>query len=576
MDTFDPEKVDLTKYLFFTGKGGVGKTSIACATAVKLADAGKKIMLVSTDPASNLQDVFKTELTNKPRALKEIPNLKVANFDPVTAASEYRENIVGPYRGVLPDSAIENMEEQLSGSCTVEIASFNEFANFLTDPTIEKNYDHIIFDTAPTGHTLRMLQLPSAWNDYLDENTTGTSCLGQLSGLGDKKQIYQHAVETLNDGSITTLVLVSRPQKAALIESKRALLELNKLGIDQQIFIINGILEDPDDDISQEIFQQQQRDIQSMPDVLKKIATFYVPLRPYNVMGISNMRILFDQVQPPVVKMPAGKFDFKTLQTIVDDYVKTNKKIIFTMGKGGVGKTAVAIKIAQKLVQAGKKVRLATTDPADHINLYLADTTGITVDHIDEQKELAAYQAEVLDKAKQSMNGDDLDYVKEDLRSPCTQEIATFRAFARIVDKADDEIVVIDTAPTGHTLLLLDSTQNYAREVKRSSGEVPESIQRLLPRLQDHQETEVLTVTLPETTPIYESIRLNQDLDRAKIAHSWWLINQSMYATNSTNTILNVRASEELEWIEKVADISKGHYAVEKWVPDFEKMMVTQ
>ncbi|WP_125707442.1 arsenical pump-driving ATPase [Companilactobacillus zhongbaensis] len=574
MDLYDPSDLNLTKYLFFTGKGGVGKTSVACATAMNMADRGQKVMLVSTDPASNLQDVFQMELTNKPTPITGIPNLSVANFDPVTAAAEYREGIVGPYRGVLPDSAIENMEEQLSGSCTVEIASFNEFANFLTDQTIEENYDHIIFDTAPTGHTLRMLQLPSAWNDYLDENTTGVSCLGQLSGLGDKKQMYEHAVETLNDGKTTTIVIVSRPQRASLIESKRAYTELEKLNIDHHILIINGILEEADDDVSQEIFHQQQYDLKNIPEILHHLKTFYVPLRPYNVMGVKNIRTLLNQQQPKVAPMPAEKLDFKNLQDIVDDYIKTNKKIIFTMGKGGVGKTAVAIKIAKKFVAAGKKVRLATTDPADHIDLYLPDKTGITVSHIDEQKELADYQNEVISKARKSMDDDNLDYVKEDLRSPCTQEIAVFRAFARIVDQSQDEIVVIDTAPTGHTLLLLESTQNYAHEVQRSSGEVPESIQKLLPRLQDQQQTEVLTVTLPETTPIYESVRLNQDLDRAKIAHTWWLVNQSMYATQTTNDILSVRASEELEWIEKVADISQGNYAVEQWVPDFEQNMV--
>lgn len=574
MEFYDPTNLDLTKYLFFTGKGGVGKTSVACATAVNMADRGQKVMLVSTDPASNLQDVFQTTLTNKPKSIEGIPNLSVANFDPVTAAAEYREGIVGPYRGILPDSAIENMEEQLSGSCTVEIASFNEFANFLTDQTIEENYDHIIFDTAPTGHTLRMLQLPSAWNDYLDENTTGVSCLGQLSGLGDKKKMYEKAVQTLGDGNITTIVIVSRPQKASLIESKRAYLELEKLNIDHHILIINGVLPDADDSVSQEIFDQQHFDLRNIPDELEKLPRFYVPLRPYNVSGIKNIRTLLNHEQPKIIPMPAEEFHFNNLQDIVDSYVETNKKIIFTMGKGGVGKTAVAIQIAKKLVARGKKVRLATTDPADHIDLYLPDKTGITVSHIDEQKELADYQNEVISKARKSMDDDNLDYVKEDLRSPCTQEIAVFRAFARIVDQSKDEIVVIDTAPTGHTLLLLESTQNYAHEVKRSSGEVPESIQKLLPRLQDHEQTEVLTVTLPETTPIYESVRLSEDLDRAKIAHTWWLVNQSMYATKTKNALLNVRASEELEWIEKVADISKGHYAVEQWAPDFEKNMV--
>lgn len=567
MEMYQPKDHILTKYLFFTGKGGVGKTSTACATAISLADSGKTVMLVSTDPASNLQDVFGRELDNKGTALEEIPGLVVANFDPITAAQEYMESVVGPYRGLLPESAIANMEEQLMGSCTVEIASFNEFAGFLTNPQVEEKFDYIIFDTAPTGHTLRMLQLPSAWNDFLDENTTGTSCMGQLSGLGDKKESYEQAVKTLADSTKTTLLLVTRAQEGPILEANRASKELGELGIKNQKLIVNGLLERATDFVSQKYADDQEKVLQSMPEHLRQYPALKIPLRAYNLTGIDNLRnLLKDHQEVPAVKESQAE-KYPRLQTIIDDLADSHKRVIFTMGKGGVGKTTIAATIALGLAEKGKKVHLATTDPAAHLDFIIQESNQIKMSHIDEKLELKKYTEEVLSKARQTMSAEDLAYVEEDLRSPCTQEIAVFRRFADIVAMVDADVVVIDTAPTGHTLLLLDSSQSYAKEVERSSGEVPESVVNLLPVLQDPEQTEVVMVTLPENTPVYESLRLRDDLDRAQIAHTWWVVNNSMLSSGTTNDLLLARSQNEREWIERVAETSNNHFAVVEWSP---------
>lgn len=575
MEKYSPQEINLTKYLFFTGKGGVGKTTVASATAISLADAGHRVMIVSTDPASNLQDVFKVSLTNQPKPIPNISGLFAANFDPVIAANEYREQVIQPYRGVLPKEAIQNMAEQLSGSCTIEIAAFNEFANFLTSSKINQQFDYIIFDTAPTGHTLRMLQLPSAWSNYLDKNDRGASCLGQLAGLNDKKAMYQKAVETLGNPQATTLFLVTRPQKGALLEAQRASHELAALNIKNQQLIINGILNQPTDAVSQTIFKQQQADLQNMPVTLDQLPKLAIPLRAYNVLGLANLRLLLKDQQPQITEEPVTASHFPDLDVVVKNLVQSNKKIIFTMGKGGVGKTTVAVQIAQKIAAQHKTVHLATTDPADHLKYFKITSPLIKVSHIDEKKSLKEYQNEVLTTAKKTMKSNDVDYVAEDLRSPCTQEIAVFRAFAELVAQNDSDVVVVDTAPTGHTLLLLNSTQSYAQEVAHTSGSVPQAVVNLLPRLQDPKQTEIVMVTLPEATPVYESMRLDDDLKRASLTHTWWVVNQSMLATQTTDPCLLARVQSEVKWIDQVKELSNNHFAVMQWQPNYEKTLLT-
>lgn len=567
MNLYDINEVKQQKYLFFTGKGGVGKTSLACATAIAMADSSEKVLLISTDPASNLQDVFHQDISQHGSSIASVPGLTVVNLDPVKAAEEYRESVIGPYRGLLPHSAIANMEEQLSGSCTVEIAAFNQFSDFLTNEADARKYDHIIFDTAPTGHTLRMLQLPTAWSSFIKTSKHGASCLGQLSGLESRKEVYRQAMVNLSDGNKTKLILVSRPQEAALKEAARSARELALLGIDNQLLVLNGIIESSDhsDALAKDMLAAQQKALKAIPLSLTTMETLYVPLRSYDMSSIDNIRRMLVSDYQALAPVAGNTDDYKTLDDLIHTLHDEGKRVVFTMGKGGVGKTTIATMIALGLKRLGDDVLLTTTDPANHLNAQLAEHAGIEVAVIDEQKVLEDYKEEVRQKAREA-GVTDFSYIEEDLRSPCTQEIAVFRRFADIVMRADSKTVVIDTAPTGHALLLLDSTQSYDRQIAHNEGDAPVAVQRLLPRLRDDRQSAFIIVTLPEPTPVLEAQRLRADLQRAGIHQHWWVVNQCLALNQTTDPFLQAKAASEKKWIEEVKCITDGHLVLRPWL----------
>ncbi|TWU06377.1 arsenical pump-driving ATPase [Stieleria varia] len=572
-----------TRNLFFTGKGGVGKTSVACATAVKLADSGKNVLLVSTDPASNLDEVLGVTLENHPTAIPELPTLFAMNLDPEKSAAEYRERMVGPYRGVLPDAAVASMEEQFSGSCTLEIAAFDEFSRLLGDPTATAQYDHVVFDTAPTGHTLRLLTLPSAWDGFMAQNTTGTSCLGPLAGLQAQQKLYQESVKSLSDATVTTLVLVARAEPSALREAARTSSELAELGVQNQHLVVNGVFEavDLSDQYAVALQQRGGTALKTMPEELRGFPLTIVPLSPNGILGIESLRRLGESThQPPGVsprfshhvsaseEPDANAFRLiPQLGELVDDLVAPGHGVILAMGKGGVGKTTVAAAVAVAIAERGYEVHLSTTDPAAHIAAAMNDERlpNLSVSRIDPSEETARYSAEVLRKAGANLDAQGKALLEEDLRSPCTEEIAVFRAFANAVSAGTSKFVVLDTAPTGHTVLLLDSALAYHREVTRQTSEMPEAVENLLPRLRDPSFTRVLIVTLAEATPVHEAAALQRDLRRAEIEPYAWVINQVLSPLPITDPLMKQRQSNEQKYLSEVQQTLASRVAMIPW-----------
>lgn len=556
------------RYLFFTGKGGVGKTSIACACAVELADAGKKVLLVSTDPASNVGQVFGGTIGNRITPVDSVPRLSALEIDPQGAAQAYRDRIVGPVRGVLPDEVVKGIEEQLSGACTTEIAAFDEFTGLLTDTALTAGFDHIIFDTAPTGHTIRLLQLPGAWSGFLEAGKGDASCLGPLAGLEKQRAQYKAAVQALADPGRTRLVLVARAQAATLREANRTHQELAAIGLSQQYLVINGVLPLEalqDDPLAAAIHQREALALANMSAELKALPQDSLALKPFNLVGLDALRHLLNDAPVPYSTVPSAVQapTAPNLSQLVDDIAADGHGLVMLMGKGGVGKTTLAAAVAVELAHRGLPVHLTTSDPAAHLAQTLDGTLNhLTVSRIDPHEVTERYREHVLSTKGANLDAEGRAMLEEDLRSPCTEEIAVFQAFSRIIREAGKKFVVMDTAPTGHTLLLLDATGTYHRDIVRQMGDKGVHFTTPMMQLQDPKQTKVLIVTLAETTPVLEAANLQTDLRRAGIEPWAWVINNSLAACAPASPLLRQRAGNELREIEAVATQHAQRYAL--------------
>ncbi len=559
---------NLPKFVFFTGKGGVGKTSLACATSLSLVNEDHRVLLVSTDPASNVGQVFKTDIGNKITSINNVSGLDAIEINPEEAAAGYRERIVGPMRSILPPDALRSIEEQLSGACTTEIAAFDEFTALLTDNELLDSYDHVVFDTAPTGHTIRMLKLPGAWSGFLEAGKGDASCLGPLAGLEKQRERYATAVDRLSDATLTRLILVARPRQSALNEVARTSKELAEIGIENQALAINGMMPQATggDSLAEALLQRDKDALAEAAAEVVALPRTIFPLRSENLVGLDALKRFAagasDSVESVIDKEMTDQ-DLPILGTLVDDIEKSGKGLIMFMGKGGVGKTTMAAAMATELAARGHEVLLTTTDPAAHVTETLGgEETSLTVSRIDPEQETARYRNDVM-----ATKGKDLDeqaraMLEEDLRSPCTEEIAVFQAFSRVIRKSSKQFVVMDTAPTGHTLLLLDATGSYHRDIVRHTGDKPGKMITPMMRLQDPEQTKIMIVTLPETTPVLEAAALQNDLQRAGIEPWGWIINSSLAAAKTNQPLLKKRAQSEREQIASVRDDLSKRYSV--------------
>jgi arsenite-transporting ATPase len=568
----------MTKYLFFSGKGGVGKTTMASATAIHYAIEGEKTLIVTTDPASNLADVFEQAIGHKITSITGIKNLYAMEIDPDEATREYKEKIIGPFRDIMPEDVLASINEQLSGPCITEMASFDRFIDFMeTD-----EYDVIVFDTAPTGHTIRLLELPVDWSKHIEESAKGSgqTCLGPVQTIQDSKDKYDRATALLKDSNRTSFVFVMRPEELSLYETLRASKELETIGVKSGELIINGML--PEEVCEIEFFKKkyeaQQKVITLTEEAIKKPKR-YMFLRDNEVKGLYALtdvgRELFNERFPSLQSTSSdvtASGEFTVEKPDIDNLwlPRNETKAIFFTGKGGVGKTTISCISALYIAEKGYKTLLVTTDPAAHIGEVLDIKVGsepvkITENlyavMVDQDEAFRQYKERTLNEAKGKYSEEMLMAMEEELNSPCTEEMAAFDRFIQFIEGKEYDAVIFDTAPTGHTLRLLDLPFDYAKQVemmvgRAESSDIKESAENrfrtIINTLRDKRHTVFSIVLYPESTPILESYRAMLDLKEAGIETQLVVANMVLPEEVCKNDFFRNRRKMQMRYLKEI------------------------
>ena len=574
-----------TQFIFFSGKGGVGKTSMACTHAVRYADEGQRTLIVTTDPASNLADVFEQEIGHQVTPIAGVPNLWAMEIDPDQATQEYIDRAMAPLRAAFPPQMVQVMEEQMSGPCTAEVASFDRFTDFLDVPVADgKTFDVVIFDTAPTGHTLRLLELPAEWSQSIDTASQGSgqTCIGPAAAIQDAKHKYERTMAVMRDPAATIFTFVLHPEAVAIKETRRAVAELGKLGIVNHQLIVNAVI--PPEARTNPLFaaraEMQTRYLAQITQELP-VPTRTMVLLPGEIQGVERLRVVgkifFDGAGTAGFGQNGVTPRVLTALPMLDGVAERvspngHSRAVFFAGKGGVGKTVASCITAVWLAGQGHKTLLLTTDPAAHLGDVLGVPVGDTAEpvpglpnlwaaKIDPKAAAESYKTRILDDARRRGRPEQaIQAMEEELDSPCTEEMAAFDLFIDFASQAQWDSIVFDTAPTGHTLRLLELPMDWSKQIDvkvfasvdttAADDVAKQRFGRVIDMMRDPAQSTFAFVMYPESTPILEAYRAAQELSTVGIEPGLVVANFVIPAEQATTPFTQARrAMQDLSLI---------------------------
>ena len=576
----------MTQFIFFSGKGGVGKTSMACTHAVRYADEGKRTLIVTTDPASNLADVFEQEIGHKITPIQGAPNLWAMEIDPDQATHEYIDRAMAPIRAAFPVQMVQVMEEQMSGPCTAEVAAFDRFTDFLELPGHNgSSYDVVIFDTAPTGHTLRLLELPAEWSQSIDAASEGSgqTCIGPAAAIQDAKNKYERALATMRDSAQTAFVFVLHPEAIAIKETQRATAELAKLDIHTHRLIINGII--PPQEKANPLFaaraEMQARYLKQIEAELRLPAQRMFLLSG-EIKGLEKLRevgrMFFDGAGPAlhdITAFSASAFTGSPIEDVLPKITPNgHRRTVFFAGKGGVGKTIASCLTAVWLARQGYKTLLLTTDPAAHLGDVLGAPVGdeaapvpgqlnLWAAKIDPKTAAEAYKTRILDDARRRGRPEAaIKVIAEELDSPCTEEMAAFDKFIDFASQSDWQAVIFDTAPTGHTLRLIELPMDWSQQIdvkvfasvdtSAADDIAKQRFGQVIEMMRDPAQSTFAFVLYPESTPILEAWRAAQELGTTGIHAGLVVANFVIPVEQATTPFTQARRAMQEKYLAEI------------------------